>query len=57
MHKPIAKQSYQGMMERHLFFKIITKVKSKMSVIFQDCDLHIQSVSYISLKHSKGLAS
>jgi hypothetical protein len=52
-----AKQSCQGMVKRHLIFKNVTKVKSKMSVICQDCDLHMQPVSYISLKHSKRLAS
>ena len=53
IHKPIAKQSYQVMMERHLFFKNVTKVKSTMSVICQDCVFHIQHVSYRSLKHAK----
>jgi hypothetical protein len=42
----IAKLSYKGMMNRHLFFKNITKVKSKMSVICQDCDPHIQSETF-----------
>jgi hypothetical protein len=36
------------MMESHLFFKNVTNVKSKISFICHDCDLHIQPVSYTS---------